>query len=330
MQEAVTGELHERILERFPDINEDTMPGELANIIAGRVAAVFDFHGPNYVVDAGVCLGDGQYDLGHRGAREFRFRCGDHRRHRRQHECLDLHQILQDRGPARQAGRAPYSEGADGFVMGEGAALFLLKRLDDAVRDDDRIYAVIRGLGGASDGKGKGITAPNPIGQRLAVERAWERAGLKLAPGDLVEGHGTSTPVGDIVEVESMGEALRGMGLPENSIPLGSVKSNIGHLKGGGRSGRHVEGDPVAVPQNAAAEPRLRQPESQNRLGQVSVLRQHGAPALGEEWWRSAAGWGSAPLVSEARTFTWCWRSTCRGSRKSRAGRCVAVGREAD
>ena len=56
--------------------------------------------------------------------------------------------------------------------MGEGAALFVLKRLADAERDGDRIYAVVRGLGGASDGKGKGITAPNPVGQRLAVERA--------------------------------------------------------------------------------------------------------------------------------------------------------------
>ena len=56
--------------------------------------------------------------------------------------------------------------------MGEGAALFVLKRLADAERDGDRVYAVVRGMGGASDGKGKGITAPNPVGQRLAVERS--------------------------------------------------------------------------------------------------------------------------------------------------------------
>ena len=77
--------------------------------------------------------------------------------------------------------------------MGEGAALFVVKRLADAVRDGDRIYAVVRGVGGSSDGKGKGITAPNPVGQRLAVERAWRNAGLSPAECTLVEGHGTST-----------------------------------------------------------------------------------------------------------------------------------------
>ena len=65
--------------------------------------------------------------------------------------------------------------------MGEGAAMFLLKRLADAERDGDKIYAVLRGIGGVSDGKGKGITAPNPVGQKLAVERAWQNAGLSPA-----------------------------------------------------------------------------------------------------------------------------------------------------
>ncbi len=120
---------------------------------------------------------------------------------------------------------------ADGFVMGEGGVVFLLKRLEDAERDGDRIYAVVRGLAGASDGKGKGITAPNPVGQRLAVERAWRQAGLSPATVGLIEGHGTSTRVGDVVEVESLMAAFAGAGLAPGSVPLGSVKSNIGHLK---------------------------------------------------------------------------------------------------
>ena len=89
--------------------------------------------------------------------------------------------------------------------MGEGAALFVLKRLADAERDGDRIYAVMRGIGGSSDGKGKGITAPNPIGQKLAIERAWQNAGLSPATAYLIEGHGTSTRVGDVVEVAEHG-----------------------------------------------------------------------------------------------------------------------------
>ncbi len=108
----------------------------------------------------------------------------------------------------RQPAARPYAEGADGFVMGEGAAIFLLKRLADAERDGDKIYAVLRGIAGSSDGKGKGITAPNPVGQKLAVERAWQNAGLSPAASTLIEGHGTSTRVGDVVEVQSMAEVL--------------------------------------------------------------------------------------------------------------------------
>ncbi|HSD27404.1 MAG TPA: acyltransferase domain-containing protein, partial [Vicinamibacteria bacterium] len=90
-----------------------------------------------------------------------------------------------------------------------------------------------RGIGGASDGKGKGITAPNPVGQRLAIERAWKSAGLDPWTCSLVEGHGTSTRVGDVVEFESLAAAFgNGGGHAPQKVPLGSVKSNIGHLKG--------------------------------------------------------------------------------------------------
>ena len=129
-------------------------------------------------------------------------------------------------GALSATGTRPYAEGADGFVMGEGAAIFLLKRLADAERDGDKIYAVLRGIGGASDGKGKGITAPNPVGQKLRVERAWQNAGLSPATATLIEGHGTSTRVGDVVEVQSMVDVLSNFHLPPDSVALGSVKSN--------------------------------------------------------------------------------------------------------
>ena len=135
-------------------------------------------------------------------------------------------------GALSATGTRPYAEGADGFVMGEGAAIFLLKRLADAERDGDKIYAVLRGIGGSSDGKGKGITAPNPIGQKFAIERAWQNAGLSPATVTLIEGHGTSTAVGDVVEVQSMIDVLSSAQLPAHSVALGSVKSNFGHLKG--------------------------------------------------------------------------------------------------
>ena len=151
------------------------MPGELSNILAGRVANLFNLRGPNFTTDAAcasalaahaappstACV-DGEYDAVR------------HRRHRPQHGRADAFVKFCKIGALSATGTRPFDAGADGFVMGEGAALFVLKRLADAERDGDRIYAVVlRASAASSDGKGKGITAPNPIGQKLAVERAW-------------------------------------------------------------------------------------------------------------------------------------------------------------
>ena len=207
------------------------MPGELANIIAGRIAALYDFKGPNYVADAACAsamagiraaiagLVEGDFDAVLTGGIDANMSPST---------FVKFCKI----GALSATGARPYAEGADGFVMGEGAVIFLLKRLADAERDGDKIYAVIRGLGGSSDGRGKGITAPNPVGQKLCIRRAWENAGVAPSEGDLIEGHGTSTPVGDVAEVQSLVEVFAQFGLPAGSIALGSVKSNIGHLKG--------------------------------------------------------------------------------------------------
>ena len=229
-RDAILEEAHRSADRRYPVITEDTMPGELSNVIAGRVANIFDLHGPNYVCDAACAsalaainasvdeLVDGHCDAVVTGGLD---------RNMNPPAFIKFCKI----GALSATGTRPYAEGADGFVMGEGAGFFLLKRLEDAERDGDRIYAVIRGLGGSSDGRGKGITAPNPVGQRLAVERAWRTAGLSPASATLIEGHGTSTRVGDVVEVEAVGEVLRASGAAPGSVALGSVKSNIGHLK---------------------------------------------------------------------------------------------------
>jgi acyl transferase domain-containing protein/NAD(P)-dependent dehydrogenase (short-subunit alcohol dehydrogenase family)/acyl carrier protein len=230
-RKAILSQLHDRIGKRLPEINEDTMPGELANIIAGRIAALYDFKGPNYVADAACAsamagitaaiegLIEGDFDAVLTGGIDANMSPSTY---------VKFCKI----GALSATGARPYAEGADGFVMGEGAVIFLLKRLAEAERDGDKIYAVIRGLGGSSDGKGKGITAPNPAGQKLCIRRAWDSAGLAPSEGDLIEGHGTSTPVGDVAEVQSLVEVCAQFGLATGSIALGSVKSNIGHLKG--------------------------------------------------------------------------------------------------
>jgi acyl transferase domain-containing protein/acyl carrier protein len=224
-------ELHDRMAKRIPDITEDTMPGELANCIAGRIANIFNFHGPNYVVDAACASAMAAISAAAEGlvAKDFDIAVtGGIDRNMGVSSYIKFCKI----GALSATGTRPYAEGADGFVMGEGAAIFLLKRLADAERDHDRIYAVLRGIAGASDGKGKGITAPNPVGQRFAIERAWENAGLSPSTVTMIEGHGTSTAVGDVVEVQSMIDVLGNSNLPPHSVALGSVKSNLGHLKG--------------------------------------------------------------------------------------------------
>ena len=227
----ITRELHDRIGKLLPEITEDSMPGELANCIAGRIANLYNFHGPNYVVDAACASAMAAISSAVEGLVENDFDvavCGGIDRNMGAPTFVKFCKI----GALSATGTRPYAEGADGFVMGEGAAIFLLKRLADAERDGDKIYAVLRGIAGASDGKGKGITAPNPIGQKLAIERAWQNAGLSPATATLMEGHGTSTSVGDAIELQSMTEVLSSFHLPSGSVALGSVKSNIGHLKG--------------------------------------------------------------------------------------------------
>ncbi len=227
----ITRELHDRMAKHLPEITEDSMPGELANCIAGRIANLFNFRGPNYVCDAACASAMAAISSAVEGlvANDF--------------DAVITGGIDRNMGPSTfvkfckigalsGTGTRPYAEGADGFVMGEGVAMFLMKRLADAEHDGDKIYAVLRGMGGSSDGKGKGITAPNPIGQKLAVERAWQNAGLSPATATYIEGHGTSTRVGDVVEVQSIIDVLAGCDLPAHAVALGSVKSNFGHLKG--------------------------------------------------------------------------------------------------
>ena len=227
----ILNELHDRMGKHLPEITEDSMPGELANCIAGRIANVFNFHGPNYVCDAACASAMAAINAAAEGLIQHQFDVavtGGIDRNMGASTFVKFCKI----GALSATGTRPYAEGADGFVMGEGTAIFLLKRLADAERDGDKIYALLRGMGASSDGKGKGITAPNPIGQKFAIERAWKNAGLSPETVTYIEGHGTSTRVGDVVEVQSMADVLSAFHLPVHSVALGSVKSNLGHLKG--------------------------------------------------------------------------------------------------
>jgi len=225
-------QLEKAVLEKYeqdlPPINEDAMPGELSNIIAGRIANIFNLRGKNMTTDAACASSLAALNVAVKTLLDKEcdaVLCGGA-------DCsLDPTTFVKFSkiGALSAKGSFPFDARADGFVMGEGAGFVVLKRLSDAIRDGNKIYAVIRGLGGSSDGKGKGITAPNPLGQRLAIERALEQAGITLEQLQLIEAHGTSTKVGDVVELEVL-QSLVKQGKP-SSIAIGSVKSQIGHLK---------------------------------------------------------------------------------------------------
>ena len=235
---ALPAEARASLLEQFrkaaevglPPITEDSMPGELSNVIAGRVAQAFGLRGPNFTTDAACAsslaalqtaaagLAEGRYDMVLTGGVDSSMG---------PQSFVKFSKI----GALSADMSCPFDERANGFVMGEGCGVLLLKRLADAERDHDRIYAVLRGIGSSSDGKGKGITAPNPVGQRLAVERAYAEAGVSPAEVGLIEAHGTSTAVGDVVEANTMAQIFTAAGARPRQIPMGSIKSQIGHLK---------------------------------------------------------------------------------------------------
>ena len=124
-----------------------------------------------------------------------------------------------------------FDAAADGFVRGEGCGMVVLKRLEDAEADGDRIWAVIRGSAVNQDGASAGLTVPNGPAQERVIEEALQRAGMEPAEVDYLEAHGTGTELGDPIEVHAAA-AVYGRGRPaEKPLLLGSVKTNIGHLE---------------------------------------------------------------------------------------------------
>ena len=121
----------------------------------------------------------------------------------------------------------PFDASADGIALGEGVACLVLKRLADAERDGDRIYAVVKAVGASSDGRSLGLTAPRPEGQRRALERAYRRAGITPAEIGLVEAHGTGTVVGDSTELAVLTEVFGGRGRRVAARSARSSRSSV-------------------------------------------------------------------------------------------------------
>ncbi len=222
-------EIRAGLKQRLPPFDAEAASGLIPNIVAGRIANRLDLMGPSYTVDAACAssliaaelglrdLQTGECDLALVGGAQistpipiFTLFC--------QLNALSHRQQIR-----------PFDRDADGTILGEGIGMIVLKRRRDAERDGDRIYAILKSVGTASDGRGASVMAPRVEGEELAVRRAYEKAGVDPRSIALVEAHGTATTVGDSAEVQAL---TRVFGQRDGLVPtcaIGTVKSMIGH-----------------------------------------------------------------------------------------------------
>jgi len=215
----------------YPNWEENTFPGSIGNVVSGRVANRFDLGGTNCVVDAACAsslaaihmaaseLIEGRADMMITGGVDLDNSIGAY--------------LCFSKTPAfsKSQNPSPFDKDSDGMMVGEGIGMVMLKRLADARRDHDRIYAVIKGIGTSSDGRFKSIYAPRPAGQSLAMRRAYAEAGYSPATVGLIEAHGTGTMAGDPAEFQGLKEVFSENNPDKQTIALGSVKSQIAHTK---------------------------------------------------------------------------------------------------
>ena len=229
--QQLLGEMPAELDDILPELTEDSFPGVLVNVIAGRVANRLNLCGVNYTVDSACAssltavelavkeLRNGSSDMVLAGGADF-------------HNSINDYLMFASVKALSASGRCRSFDGkADGIALGEGVAVVVLKRLEDAERDGDKIYAVIDGVAGSSDGKSLGLTAPRKAGQKKALERAYNQAGITASSIGLVEAHGTGTVVGDRTEMTALTEVFNAGGALSQGAALGSVKSQIGHTK---------------------------------------------------------------------------------------------------
>lgn len=214
----------------LPPFHAETAPALVPNIISGRISNRLDFMGANYIVDAACASSLVAVDLGMRdllsGRCDLAVVGGVHASTPPPIVMI----FCQLKAIARSGEIRPFDQRADGTLLGEGVGMLVLKRRADAERDGDRIYALIKGVGVASDGRALGLLAPRVEGEVLALRRAYEAAGVAPSTVGLIEAHGTATPAGDVAEIEALQRVFGSRGARGPAVALGSVKSMISHL----------------------------------------------------------------------------------------------------
>jgi len=232
LPEAEVQDITQRIADHFVPWDEASFPGLLGNVVAGRIANRLDLGGSNFVTDAAcasslAAIQSGLNEL-YLGKSDLVIAGGvDALNDILMYMCFSKTPAFSPTGDCR-----PFSDQADGTIIGEGIGMFALRRLEDAEKDGDHIYGVIRGLGAASDGKATSVYAPRPEGQALAIRRAYDEAGYGPETVELVEAHGTGTIAGDAAEFKGLRSVFDGADATRTQwCALGSIKSQIGHTK---------------------------------------------------------------------------------------------------
>jgi acyl transferase domain-containing protein/NAD(P)-dependent dehydrogenase (short-subunit alcohol dehydrogenase family) len=231
VEKTVADDVVQRISDSYVPWQENSFPGLLGNVAAGRIANRFDLGGTNCVVDAACASSLGALHMAamelYAGRSEMAITGGiDTFNDIFMYMCFSKTPALSPTGSSR-----PFSAGADGTILGEGLGVIVLKRLADAQRDGDHIRAVIRSIGSSSDGKGNAVYAPSAEGQVRCLLSAYGQAGFSPQTIELVEAHGTGTKVGDAVEAKALDQVYRNGKGDGTWCALGSVKSMVGHTK---------------------------------------------------------------------------------------------------
>jgi acyl transferase domain-containing protein/phosphopantetheinyl transferase len=226
---AALARIREMLKAKLPPFNSDVAPGVVPNVMTGRIANRLDFKGPNYLIDAACASSLLAVQA---GIEELRNRRSD----------LMLAGGVNASSPAEafmvfthlgglshKSRIRPFDSHADGTLLGEGLGVVVLKRLEDAERDNDRVYAVVKSVGQSSDGRGLGLLAPRLEGEVLAMERAYRQAGIDPRSVTLMEAHGTGIPLGDKTEIQALRQVMGGRDGRVPRCAMGSVKSMISH-----------------------------------------------------------------------------------------------------
>jgi enediyne polyketide synthase len=238
LRDELAGSMEELFKSAFAPVTEDTLAGALSNTIAGRICNYFDFRGGGYTVDGACCssllaictaanlLSSRDLDMALVGGVDI---------------SLDAFEMVgfAKTGALSAGDMRVYDRRADGFIPGEGCGFVVLKRLADALAAGDKTYAVIRGWGVSSDGKG-GLMTPSRAGQALALKRAYDKAGFCPDQLDFIEGHGTGTRVGDAVELDAIASML-GADASSRRCGVTSFKSIVGHTKAAAGVGAFIK-----------------------------------------------------------------------------------------